>query len=376
WVYAMTRKDSNRVREATHFPAFDMGAPGALPVPEASPGTSASFRQLVKRLSEAHGPSGSEEAVRDLARAEISSAADQVRTDAFGNLIAFRKGNGNQHRQKIMLAAHLDEIGVMVTFLDARGFARFGMLGAVKPLTLLGARCQFANGTMGIFGRELHGASRTEIETDKLFIDVGATAPENASVRVGDAACFVGAFQEAGDFWRGKALASRAGCAILIETLRRLKKSAHDVYCVFTAQQEVGARGASAAAFAIQPDYAFVLDAAPAHDLPSAKALDIAALALGNGPAIKFQDEHMIASPAARQILIHAARDARVPYQVLVSTHAGGDGAMMQASREGILTGALALPARYLRTPSEMIHAQDVENAIQLAAQILATKAF
>ncbi|MBI4670298.1 MAG: M20/M25/M40 family metallo-hydrolase [Chloroflexi bacterium] len=241
----------------------------------------------------------------------------------------------------------------------------------MKPLTLLGARCQFANGAVGVFGRETRGAARTEIETEKLFIDVGAALAEDAPVRVGDAACLVGAFQETGNFWSGKALASRAGCALLIETLRRLKKSPHDVYGVFTVQQQVGTRGAGAAAFAIQPDYAFIVDAAPANDLPGASTSEIS---LGKGPAIKFQDENMIASPAARQVLIHAAHDAHVPYQALVSTRAGGDGTIVQATREGILTGALALPTRYLHTPSEMLDPRDLENALHLLGQLLAAK--
>lgn len=368
----MTRKKSTRIRETSHFPAFDMGLPNPPPAPAPPNGAPAPFSQLVKRLSEAYGPSGGEEAVRDLVRAEITSAADQVRTDAFGNLIVYRKGSGSE-RKKIMLVAHLDEIGVMVTFLDSRGFARFGMLGAVKPLTLLGARCQFADGTLGVFGREAQGASRTEIETEKMFIDVGAASPDTAPVRVGDAACLVGEFQDAGNYWRGKALASRAGCAVLIETLRRLKKSAHDVYCVFTVQHEVGTRGAGAAAFAIQPDYAFTLDAAPANDLPGTLAPNIFS---GKGPAIKFQDENMIASPAAREILRHAARSAHVPHQIFVSTRAGGDGTLVQATREGILTGALALPVRYLHTPSEMVQPQDVEHTVQLLTHLLASKAF
>jgi len=368
----MTRKESTRIRDTSHFPAFDAGLSNSLPAQTPPSGALAPFSQLVKRLSEAYGPSGSEETVRDLVRAEITSAADQARTDAFGNLIVFRKGSGNA-RKKIMLAAHLDEIGIMVTFLDSHGFARFGMLGAVKPLTLLGARCQFADGASGIFGRETHGAARAEIELEKMFIDVGAASAASAPVRVGDAACFVGAFQEAENFWRGKTLASRAGCAVLIETLRRLKKSAHDVYCVFTVQHEVGARGAGAAAFAIQPDYAFALDAAPANDLPGTSAPNIF---LGKGPAIKFQDENMIASPAAREILMNAARGARVPHQLFVSTRAGGDGTLVQATRDGILTGALALPVRYWRTPSEMLHPQDVEHTVQLLTHLLATKAF
>lgn len=354
----MARYTSTRERTSAHFPAFDKEAPPenhALRTP---------FTALIKRLSESYGPSGSEEGVRELVREEVKSFVDQVRVDALGNLIAQRRGSGNR-RKKIMLAAHLDEIGLMVAFVDSRGFARFGNLGAVKPLTLLGARVRFGNGTYGVIGREEKKASSTEISSESLFLDVGGT-----SIQVGDSACFVSEFTEAGDFLVGKALNDRAGCAILIETLRQLTKSPHDIYCVFTVQQKVGARGAGAAAYAIQPDLAFVIDAASANDLPGAHANGIA---LGKGPAIKFQDEGSLTSAAARQILVNAARQARVPYQTDVTPRAGGETLPIQAAREGVPTGAIGLPMRYMNTSSEMIQRADVQNTVKLLTT-LATK--
>lgn len=363
----MTRKENTRARESAHFPAFDMDSPTP---PEANPTAALTpFQALLKRLSDAYGPSGSEETVRELVRAEIKGLADQVRVDALGNLIALRKGAGNG-RKKIMVTAPLDEIGVMVTFVDARGFARFGMLGPVKPLTLLGARCQFENGTLGVFGRETRGARRTEIEPEALFLDTGATSAEDSPVRVGDAACFRNEFRATGNLLRGKALGGRASCAVLIETLRRLKRAAHDVYCVFTVQSQVGARGAGAAAFSLQPDYAFVVCPAPAQDIPGGNS----SVALGKGPSVIVQDEEMIASAAARQILVQAARGAHLPYQIQSHAHGGGDGSPIQAAREGIATGALGLPVRYLHTPSEMADGRDLENAVAVLLDVLSNK--
>lgn len=282
----MARQPISRERLVAPFPAFEAQEP-IEPVFTFSP-----FFGLVKRLSEAYGPSGSEHLVRELVRDEIKMFSDQVRVDALGNLIASRRGMGNR-RKKIMFSAHLDEIGLMVTFIDSRGFARFSTLGAVKPLTLLGARVRFEDGTIGIIGRHEHNASRTEIDPDNLYIDVGATA-ESSPIHIGDSACFVGDFHEAGGALIGKALNNRLGCAILIETLRQLKKSPHDLSFVFTVQRQVGARGAGAAAFAIQPDLAFVLDTASASDVPGSPPHG---LSLGKGPAIKFQDEARSPAP-------------------------------------------------------------------------------
>lgn len=358
----MARQPLPRERNVAHFPAFEADEP-IEPISTLSP-----FSGLVKRLSEAYGPSGSEQLVRDLVRDEIKKFSDQVRVDALGNLIAQRRGIGNR-RKKIMLSAHLDEIGVMVTFIDTRGFARFSTLGPVKPLTLLGARVRFEDGTIGIIGRQEHNASRTEIDPDTLYIDVGAPA-ENSPIHIGDAASFVGEFHEAGNTLIGKALNNRLGCAVLIETLRQLKKSPHDLFFVFTVQRQVGARGAGAAAFAIQPDFAFVLDTAAAVDVPGAPPHG---LALGKGPAIKFQDEGALTSAVARQMLINLARELHLPYQPDVTPRTVGDSLPIQATGEGVPTGALALPLRNLNTTSELAQLSDAENTVKLLLGI-ATK--
>lgn len=353
---------TNRRRVNVHFPTFDIELPEARRAGEAlSP-----FKALVKRLSEAYGPSGSEDEVRELVRVEIKPYADQVRMDALGNLIVQRRGNG-AHRKKIMLAAHLDEIGVIVTHIDGRGFCRFGPLGP-SPRLLPGERCRFANGTLGVFGREEEDASRNENRLEKMFIDVGATGAENAPVKVGDAAALVREFVDNGRYWIGKALDDRLGCAIVIETLRRLQKTPYDIDCVFTVQQEVGGRGASVAAYALQPDMAFVVDATLAADTPGAIP---GAIALGKGPAIKVKDAGLVTSSTARQALLRAAREARVPVQLEVTSRVETDGTTIQAAREGVPTGVLSIPLRYARTASEMVAEDDVQHAIQLLLALL-----
>jgi endoglucanase len=362
----MARQNS-RSREGTHFPAFDLGAPTLNFALEQSSGPRAPIFGLLKRLSEAYGPPGSEESVRGLVRDEVKGIVDQVRIDALGNLIAVRRGSGSS-RKKILLAANMDEPGFMVTFIDARGYARFGVLGAVKPLTLLGARCQFANGTVGVFGREEKGAAANEILLDKMFIDVGAGSAAAVPIQVGDTACLARELVEVGENYVGKALAGRTGCAVLIETLRAVKKSPHDIACVFTVQSQLGARGAGTAAYSIQPELAVVVEAAPAHDTPGAGPLTFA---LGNGPGIKLKDKSMISSPSVRQSLLHAARQARVPFQLQVTPQLDGDGTMIQAARDGVPTGALSVPLRYMNSASEMIHSQDLQNAVRILVQLL-----
>ncbi len=357
----MARKTPATERQAAHFPAL------ATPLAAEPARTLPSFTSLVKRLSEAYGPPGSEAQVRELVREEIKSLVDQVRVDALGNLIATRRGSGAQ-RKKIMLSAHLDEIGVMVTFIDSRGFCRFGALGAVKPLTLLGARVRFENGTLGVIGRDAKQTSKSEVAIESLFLDVGATSPENSPVQIGDAAGFARGFFGEADALFGKALNGRIGCAVLIETLHQLKKSPHDLHIVFTVQHQVGARGAGAAAFAVQPDLALVLDTSPASDIPGAPS---AAVSLGKGPAIKFQDEGALTSSSARRLLLHAAKDARVPFQLDVRPTPEGDNLNIQASRQGVPTAVLGIPIRYQDTTSEMVQRQDVENAIKLLISLL-----
>lgn len=363
----MARTRSNRAHENAHFPVFDVDTQHGAPVPYATSETLPPLKALVKRLCETFGPTGSEEEVRELVRDQIKSYVDEIRVDALGNLIAHRRGNGSA-RKKIMLAAHLDEIGIIVTFKDALGFYRFGALGGVKPLTLLGQRCQFANGRVGVFGREERDASREEIVMEKMFIDVGGDSNGTGPVEVGDSAAFYREFVDAGEYLIAKALDDRIGCAILIQLARQLKKSPHDLYFVFTAQEEVGVRGAVTAAFAVQPEFAVAVDVTHTGDTPGALA---SALALGKGPAIKVKDASLVASPQVRNALVAAARESHVPYQMEVMPRLSTDGTAIQASRAGVPTGVLSIPMRYMHTPSEMVHYGDVQDSIQLLLTLL-----
>jgi len=360
----MARQNVTSTRQATHFPAFDSnGSNGTehAPVPGMTP-----FKALVKRLSEAHGVAGSEESVRDLVRDQVKGYVDQVRTDSLGNLIAHRRGTGAA-RKKLMLTAHLDETGLIVTFVDSAGFARVGLLGKVKASSLPGTRCRFANGEQGVIGKQDKGSKPGETDVESLFVDIVA-ASEGSTVQVGDTATLDSTFLDGADYLVGKAFEGRLGCAILIELLKNLKKTPHDLYCVFTVQETVGARGAGTAAYAIQPDLAVVVQGIEARDVPGSKHSGVE---LGKGPAIHYKDQTLISSPLARQALVSAAREAHVPYQLQVSPRGSGDGAIIQAAREGVPTGALGVPMRYLYTASETVSYADVTGALQVLTNLV-----
>lgn len=345
-------------KNTNHFPLADNdNAPGLQPL-----------KRLIKRITEVYGPSGHEQAIRDLIREEIKGFVDEVRVDALGNLIARKKGTGATPRKKIMLAAHMDEIGIIVTHVDEKGFLRFAPIGGVYPINLHGSRCRFANGVTGVFGRETKDGSATEIKLDKLFIDVGATSADDAPVGVGDAAGFWRDFTDLGERIVSKAMDDRIGCVVLIETLKELKKSPHDVYFVFTVQEEVGLRGAITSAFGVQPDVAIAIDVTGTGDTPESNRM---AVSLGKGPAIKVKDAGMLAHPAVKNLLVDTAKESKIPFQLEVLTGGTTDAMAMQTTREGVPAGCISIPTRYIHSPSEMIDFGDLQNAVKLLVNVL-----
>jgi putative aminopeptidase FrvX len=347
-------------KKSDHFPSFDNGDERKAKLHP--------FKELVKHLTETYGPSGHEQKIRALIEEEIKGAADGVRVDALGNLIAHKKGTGTALRKKVMLAAHMDEIGVMVTHVDEKGFLRFASIGGVFPINLNGSRCRFGNGVIGIFGHEKKDATRTEVKMDRMFIDVGATSANDAPVGVADAAGFWRGFADLGDRMIAKAMDDRIGCAVLIETMRQLKKSPHDVYFVFTVQEEVGLRGATTSAYGVQPDLAVAVDVTDTGDTPESTTM---AVALGKGPAIKVKDSGMLAHPGVKNLLVETAQQAKIPHQLEVLVGGTTDAMAMQVTREGVPAGVISIPSRYIHTPSEMVDFNDVQNAVKLLVNLL-----
>ncbi|MBI1794072.1 MAG: M42 family metallopeptidase [Chloroflexi bacterium] len=322
------------------------------------------MKSLIEKLTGTFSPSGYEDAIRAVIRKEITKLADEVRVDALGNLIA-RKGKGGK---KIMIAAHMDEIGLMVTHVDNNGFVRFTGIGGVYPRNLPGGRVRFVNGTAGVIGLEPADHASDVPALDKMFIDVGAADKKNCPVRIGDVAAFERPFADLGNRLVAKSMDDRIGCAVAIEALRALKSTPHEVYFVFTTQEEVGTRGAQTSAFGIDPDLGFSIDVTGWGDTPGQKDFEVG---LGKGPAIKIRDGGMLSDPRIVEWMIRTAEKAKLPYQREVLLGGTTDARAMQLVRGGVPVGCVSIPCRYVHTPSEMVDYNDVKNAVKLIVALL-----
>jgi tetrahedral aminopeptidase len=322
--------------------------------------------ELIKKLAECFGPSGCESGVRELVRAEIPGGVE-TRVDAMGSLIAHKRGTGGGRR--VMLAAHMDEIGVVVTHVDQRGFLRFGSVGGVRVLPLMGGRVRFANGTLGVIGLEkVEDASRIP-SLDKFYIDVGARGPADCPVKVGDVACFQRTCETTGTRIVSKAMDDRIGCAVLLQVLKELEESPHELFFVFTVQEEVGLRGATTTGYGVEPEIALAVDVTLTGDTPECAPM---AVELGAGPAVKIRDSGMLAHVGVKDWLIRAAEKAALPYQREVLTSGTTDACAIQTTRGGVPAGCVSVPARYVHMPSEMVDYGDVLGAVTLLTGALA----
>ncbi|MEK7311652.1 MAG: M20/M25/M40 family metallo-hydrolase [Chloroflexota bacterium] len=320
------------------------------------------MKPLIKKLVESYGPSGHEEQIRDLIRAEIKGLADYVSVDPLGNLIAVIKKKSKSGK-KVMLAAHMDEIGVMASHVDAKGFVRFLPVGGVSTLTCVGGRVRFANGTTGVIGIEKRDNTSSVPSFDQLFIDVGAKNAEDCPVKVGDSAGFYRPFEEVGERLVAKSMDDRIGCAVLIEVMRGLKRTPHEVQYVFTVQEEVGTRGAGPSAFGLEPDLALSLDVTRTGDTPKGVRMDVS---LGKGAAIKVRDSGMISDPRIVALLEQRAAEGKIAVQREVLEAGTTDATSIQLSRIGVPSGCVSIPCRHIHTPSEMVDLRDVQAAVNL----------
>jgi len=320
--------------------------------------------ELIKKLTQAFGPSGSEEEVFNIIKEEVRDICDEITHDAMGNMICVKKGRG----KKIMVAAHADEIGIMVTHIEEEGFLRFATIGGVYVEHLVGRRVKFKNGTVGVIGVE-HLEDKKDFKLEKLYIDIGAKDKKEAEelVKIGESGSFVGEFVEAGDRLVSKAFDDRIGCYVAIEALKKMKTE-NELYFVFTVQEEVGLRGATTATYNINPDFAIAVDVTATGDTPKAKKM---AVALGKGAAIKLMDRSIIVSPHVRDMVIEVAKENSIPYQLEVLEFGGTDAGAIHLSRGGVPSGVISIPTRYVHSVSEMVDKKDVEANINLLVKIL-----
>jgi putative aminopeptidase FrvX len=335
-------------------------------------------KDLIKNLTETYGPSGSEEGIRELIRAQVEPLADEVRVDALGNLIALKRGSGGPHGKRVMLSAHMDEIGLMISYVDEKGFLRAQPIGGVDVMTLVGSRVQFADGATGVLSPEKRDEMKKDPALAKLYVDVGATSREEVQHRLGQAVSFVRPFADLGRRVVAKAMDDRIGCVVLIEVLRGLTRTPakgskdkggrtpsllHDVYFVFSVQEEVGLRGARTSSYGIDPEAGLAVDVTGAGDTPEANRMS---MKLGGGPCIKVMDGGMLSHPGINKLLTNAAEADHIPYQMEVLPGGTTDAMAIQLARSGVPTSCISIACRYVHTPSEMVDMDDVENAVKL----------
>ena len=330
--------------------------------------TAAELKALTKRIVSPYSPAGDEMSIASLIMDEIKGLVDEVSMDPLGNVIAHRKGKGS----KVMLAAHMDEIVVIVTHIDEKGFLRFAPIGGQNPMVLLASRCHFANGTVGVFGTETLAPGQP-LEIGKMFIDIGCYDRESAmkKVKIGDQAAFNAECIDLGKVMMSKSMDDRIACVVLIGVLKAIKKTTNDLYFVFTVQEEVGLRGARTAAYTVDPDYGIAVDVTRTGDTPKGITMDVS---LGKGPTVKVKDSSIICHPKIRRFMADVAEKKNIPYQLEVLEAGGTDSGAIHLSRSGVPSGVMSIPCRYIHTPNEMVDMDDVAQGIKLLTAILETE--
>lgn len=321
---------------------------------------------LIKKLTSAFGVSGNEEGIRDIIEKEISDKVDEIRIDAMGNLIAVKKGSG----KKIMVAAHMDEIGVMATYIDEKGFIRFSSIGWVCAQYALSQRVVFQNGTVGTVFYEEKIDDMKNLKLSNMYIDIGASSREEAEklIKIGDTACFAGEAIKQGDMVISKAIDDRGGCAVLIKAIQNLPETSNEIYFVFTVQEEIGLRGARTSAFQLQPDMAIAVDVTDTGDTPECKPMEVK---VGKGPTIKIKDSSVICHKDIIRLMEEAAKKCGIPYQYEILEAGGTDAGAIHLTAGGVPSGAISIPCRYIHSVSERVSLSDMENAVKLLTQCI-----
>jgi endoglucanase len=341
---------------------------------------------LLKRISEAPGVSGFEYGIPELIKKELKGHVDEISEDSFGNLYAV-KGSGEP---TLMVAAHTDEIGLIVKYIDSKGFIRFAKLGGVPDHVLLGQRV-FVHGTKkmlrGVIGcKAIHVMNEVEkkqlVTYDKMFIDTGSKKDTLAKLGVGVGTPITldrGLSELEGDLIVGKSMDDRAGCYMLLEALNKSKPSCR-VVGVFTVQEEVGLRGATIGASRVKPAVGIAIDTTIAGDHPEIGESD-APVSLGSGVTILVVDGRrdslgggLIANPRIRGWMVEVAKRSNIPYQLEILEGGTTDAAAMQIVTEGVPSGVLSIPSRYAHSFSEVVSKKDLDNGIRLLVKLMESK--
>jgi putative aminopeptidase FrvX len=346
------------------------------------------IQKILEKLSNAHGLSGYEVEVRKIVEEQVRPYVDEIKTDKMGNLIATKNGGS----PIVMAAAHLDEIGLMTKYIDEKGFVHFAKIGGWFDETLLNMRMilHTENGKLyGVIGSKPPHLMKEEdikkpVKAEEMFIDVGATSKEDAEkigVKIGTPITPDTEFKQLGnDRVTGKAFDNRAGCTMLIGALQQMKDTNASnakkpckatVHAVFTVQEEVGLKGAKTSAFGLNPDVAIATDVTIAGDHPGIEKKQ-SSIEMGKGPSITISDNEgkgLIVNQSVLKWLKEAAESNNIPHQFDVGIGGTTDGSAIQLTREGIPTGVVSPPARYIHSPVSVLSMADLENCAKLIAR-------
>jgi len=330
----------------------------------------------LRELSEAFGVSGNEDDVRTIVLDAVRDHVDEVKIDSMGNVLTIRRGT-DPDPMRVMVAAHMDEVGLMVIDHDDDGLLKVDSVGGIVPRILPGAILTVGpNRIPGVIGiKPIHLLESCEMEKapkmEDLAIDVGAKDKDEAKKLAppGTYAAFATAYRELGPTVTGKAFDDRAGCAVLIELLQG-DRFGFDLHAAFTVQEEVGLRGAKVAAYSIDPQCAFALEVTVANDLPKEKDTSPNS-ELGKGPAITAMDRLFIADRRLVRLLTGTAKELDIPYQMKQSSVGGTDAGVIHLAREGVPSAAVAVPCRYIHSPASLLSLEDFDNTVRLMREAL-----
>jgi len=331
---------------------------------------------IIRELSNAIGVSGDEGDVRAVVLDAIREHVDEFKVDTMGNVLAFKRGTG-RNRLRVMLAAHMDEVGLMVVGHDGDGFLQVRAVGGIDarllPGVLLYVGPERIPGVIGVKPIHLLEPEQRDRVTriENLLVDVGAKSKDEAGklAPLGTYAVFATQFRELGRTVSGKAFDDRAGCAVLVELLRG-ERFRFDLHAAFTVQEEVGLRGAQVAAYAIEPDCAFALEGTIADDIPKDKE-GSPTTELGRGPAITVMDKSFIADRRLVRLLKSTAAELDIPYQFKQPGIGGADAGTIHLAREGVPAATVSVPCRYIHSPVSLLSLDDFDNTVRLMRETL-----
>ena len=331
------------------------------------------FYTLLKELCLCPSVSGREDNIRKKIQMAIEPVCDEIRTDALGNLIAVKRGADNG--QRIMLAAHMDEIGFMVNFIEDNGMIRVAPIGGISLVAAAYSPVVSERGVRGTVVPQ-EKVKPADFKADSFYIDVGAKNKKRAQalVNIGDFFVVTPHVEKiAGGRVCGRPLDDRVGCAVLIRIAEELAKESLDcdVYYVFSVQEEVGCRGSQTAAYAVRPDVALCFDVTATGDAIGASPM---ACVLGGGAAVKIKDSSVICDEGVTDRLCELAEQRGIKYQREILTYGGTDTSSMQLARAGARVGALSIPTRYIHTSTEMCELSDAEACVRLAVEFIKTE--